>query len=175
MRTRVVDSFGPLDDVGVGVRRCWTDVSNAGGAVGFPFPPVGERDVLDATERLAHDVASGVVLLFVAERESDVVGWVTLRLNRSDLTAHWATVERLQSHPDRRGVGIATKLLDLVVEHAHTSGLEHLRLVLRSGVGLEDFYTRRGWREVGRHPAALRLAPNDDRDEVAMIFELSAR
>ena len=53
-------------------------------------------------------------------------------------------------------------------------GLEHLRLVLRSGENLEAFYESLGWVEVGRHPNALRLAPGDDRDEVSMMLDLTA-
>ncbi|MFD4607083.1 hypothetical protein [Streptomyces sp. NPDC058451] len=45
-------------------------------------------------------------------------------------------------------------------------GLEQLPLAARSEVGLEDFYGRIGWKEVGRWPGALRLAAGDDRDEI---------
>ncbi len=37
-------------------------------------------------------------------------------------------------------------------------------------LGLEDFYGRLGWAEIGRWPDALRLAPGDDRDEILMIL-----
>jgi hypothetical protein len=43
-------------------------------------------------------------------------------------------------------------------------------LAARGGVGLEDFYGRLGWKEIGRWPGALRLAPGDDRDEILMIL-----
>ncbi|MEM7275416.1 MAG: GNAT family N-acetyltransferase, partial [Actinomycetota bacterium] len=66
------------------------------------------------------------------------------------------------------------RLLDALERHAASIGLEHLRLVLRSGERLEDYYSRRGWREIGRHPGALRIAEGDDRDEVAMMLDLSA-
>ena len=49
-------------------------------------------------------------------------------------------------------------------------GLEQLHLAARGGVGLEDFYTRLGWRETGRWPNKLRLAPDDTRDEVLMTL-----
>ena len=49
-------------------------------------------------------------------------------------------------------------------------GLEQLHLAARGGMGLERFYARLGWREIGRWPGALRLAPGDDRDEVLMIL-----
>lgn len=48
--------------------------------------------------------------------------------------------------------------------------LEQLHLAARGGEGLEDFYERLGWRETGRWPGALRLAPDDTRDEVLMLL-----
>lgn len=151
--------------------RCWQDVSNAGGPVGFPFLPVSIDQVNEATNRLARDVASGSVLVFVAEVRGQVVGWVSLRLNDSELTRHWASVQRLQSRPDSRGFGIGEQLMSSLATHAASIGLEQLRLVLRGGETLEDFYERLGWQEIGRHPAALRLATGD-RDEVSMLLEL---
>ena len=151
--------------------RCWRDVSNADGPVGFPFLPVSIDQVNEAMNRLVCDVASGSVLVFVAEVEGELVGWVSLRFNRSELTRHWAMVERLQSRPDRRGLGIGRHLMASLAAHATSLGLEQLHLVLRGGEGLEDFYERLGWRETGRHPGALRLL-NDDRDEVSMLLEL---
>jgi hypothetical protein len=39
---------------------------------------------------------------------------------------------------------------------------------VRGGLGLERFYDRLGYREVGRLPGALRVAADDDRDEILM-------
>jgi hypothetical protein len=49
-------------------------------------------------------------------------------------------------------------------------GLEQLHLAARGGIGLEGFYARLGWREIGRWPSALRFGPDDTRDEVLMIL-----
>ena len=172
VRTRLVGDLGSSDRVFEDLRRCWLDVSNAGGAVGFPFLPVSDEEMDSAMQRLVDDVATGTVALFVAESGTELIGWVSLRLNRSGLTCHWATVERLQSRPESRDRGVGSKLMYAVVEYATESGLEQLRLVLRGGGGLEDFYVHRGWTEIGRHHAALRLAENDDRDEVMMLLSV---
>ena len=37
-------------------------------------------------------------------------------------------------------------------------------------MGLEEFYGRLGWREIGRWPGALRFGASDDRDEVLMLL-----
>jgi hypothetical protein len=50
-------------------------------------------------------------------------------------------------------------------------GLEQLRLTVRSGHDLESFYGRLGWRELGRHPGAVRVAPGDDRDEIFLLLD----
>lgn len=172
IRVALVDPFTADDQVGRGLQQCWLDVSNAGGAVGFPLLPVSKAQVSEASRRLEQDAATGSALVFVAELDSDVVGWVSLRLNRTPVARHWATVERLQSRPETRALGIATRLMQEVVQHAHSIGLEHLRLLLRGGENLEVFYSRLGWTEIGRHPQALRISNGDDRDEVSMVLRL---
>lgn len=49
-------------------------------------------------------------------------------------------------------------------------GLEQLHLAARGGMGLERFYAKLGWREIGRWPGTLRLAPGEDCDEILMIL-----
>jgi hypothetical protein len=44
-----------------------------------------------------------------------------------------------------------------------------LRLEARGGEGLEDFYRRLGWQEIGRWPGAFRF-DDGDRDEVLMLL-----
>ncbi|MFI7631954.1 GNAT family N-acetyltransferase [Microbispora rosea] len=74
---------------------------------------------------------------------------------------------------DFRGRGVGAALMRQVRQVAREEmGLEQLRLATRGGVGLEDFYGRLGWKEIGRWPGALRLAPGDDRDEILMMLEL---
>ncbi len=173
VRTRLEADLARDAPVREGLTRCWHDVSNAGGAVGFPFLPVTYDDVSEAVEVLTQEVAAGDVLVFVAEIGDEVVGWVSLRLNRSNLTSHWAAIERLQSRPEVRGQGVGKCLLNTAVEHAVSIGLEQLWLVLRGGENLEAFYTHLGWKEIGRHPGALRLSCSDYRDEVSMVLQLS--
>lgn len=111
---------------------CWVEVTNAGGAAGFPFPPV------TAVEPLIR---------------------------------HGGSVHHLQSRPGYRGRGIGMALMRELHRVARDElGLEQLHLAIRGRMGLEDFYCRLGWREVGRWPNKLRLAPDDTRDEVLMML-----
>jgi GNAT superfamily N-acetyltransferase len=160
------------DSLKVEVAKCWMDVANAGGAVGFPFTPVGYDTVTESVHELECEVEQGSVIFIGAHLDDVLVGWVTLRLNRSKLTSHWAVVERLQSHPSRRGIGIGAGLLSCAVDFSRQIGLQHLTLVLRGGEQLEPFYEKHGWNEFGRHHRALRLADGDDRDEVHMALWL---
>lgn len=124
-----------------------------------------------SSDALATDIERGDVVLVQARRLGTLVGWVTLRSNPSRLTSHWATIERLQSHPSQRGTGVGVALLQRATDHARNAGLEQLRLFLRCGMGLEEFYQRQGWVEIGRHRDALRF-PDGDRDEVSMAIDL---
>jgi GNAT superfamily N-acetyltransferase len=149
--------------------ECWVAVTNAGGAVGFPFPPVSAVDVAPAVDHLASGLDPSRCVLFRAGDRRIVQGWVVLRRDTSPLVAHWATVERLQTNPGCRGQGIGTALMDALERYARTDlGLTQLHLAVRGQMELESYYERLGWREVGRWPRALRLAAGDVRDEVLM-------
>lgn len=168
----IVEDLGSDPDLKESLTQCWIDVSNSGGAVGFPFPPVDPVEVANAVDELAGEVRDGGVVVFVASVDGVFAGWVVLRFNRSRLTSHWALVERLQSDPRTRGYGVGGALLNALTEHAAGLGLDHLQLEARGGVGLEAFYERQGWFEIGRHPGCLRLGDGDIKDRVLMVLKL---
>jgi len=152
---------------------CWAEVSNAGGAIGFPVTPVSFADVRPAVDDLAAKAAAGECALVIAGDAAGVCGWVVLQRNTFVLTTHWGWVRRLQVHPRRQRQGIASALLHrLEVVARDEWHLEFLQLGLRGGLGLEAFYERLGWREVGRIPGALRAGDGHDRDEVHMVKPL---
>ncbi len=170
-----VDQLTSPDQVSSGLRQelidCWITVTNAGGAVGFPFPPVDATDVAPAADRLISGLNPGRSRLLIARTGDTLAGWVHLHRDPYPLIAHWGTVSHLQTLPAFRGQGIGGALM----AHARQAGraemgLEQLRLAARGGTGLESFYGRLGWTVIGRWPAALRLAPGDDRDEILMIL-----
>jgi GNAT superfamily N-acetyltransferase len=150
---------------------CWTDVSNAGGAVGF-VPPVTEDDVTPALDALLTRVAHGRERVVVMRVDGEVAGWAVLSLSVSPLRRHWATVLRVQVHPARQGRGLGRALMTGVHDAARGLGLEMLHLTVRGGYGLEGFYAGLGYREFGRMPGAIRVAPGDDREEVHLFARL---
>ncbi len=151
---------------------CWRDVSNAGGAVGFPFLPVSDAQVRPAVQEMVQSLDPLLNRLLVATVGGVLAGWLILSGNPSRLTAHWARVLRVQTALQHRGRGVGRALMTELARAAREDfGLEQLHLELRGGLGLEGFYESCGWREVGRWPVALRL-PGGDQDEVLMLLPL---
>lgn len=159
-----------------GVRKqlmqCWRDVSNAGGAAGFPFPPVSEEQVLASLDAMVESLNEPANRLLLATINGELAGWLFLAGNANELTAHWARVLRVQTAPNFRERGVGRALMEEVARAATEDlSLEQLHLELRSGMGLEAFYESCGWQEIGRWPKALRF-PDGDQDEVLMALYL---
>lgn len=153
--------------------ECWVTVSNAGGAVGFPFPPVGFDQVAAVFDQISTGLSPQSSRFLVALVDGTLAGWLNVRRDVNPLIAHWGTVHHVQTHTGFRGRGIGAALMRRLHDLAREEmGLEQLHLAARGGTGLEDFYGRLGWKEIGRWPAALRLGPGDDRDEILMVLEL---
>jgi len=157
------------------VLRCWVDVSNAGGAVGFPDLPVSADDVEPTLDALEADLEPRRAGLLTAHVDGALAGWLALTRPRSRLAGHWGSVTRVQTAPAWRGTGVGVLLMGEVARGAAQDwGLDHLVLTVRGGTGIERFYERLGWREHGRHPRALRLGPDDLRDEIQLWLPLTA-
>lgn len=166
--------FDPAQ-VSAGLRQdiiaCWVMVSNAGGAAGFPFPPADAGIVAPVADDLTAGLSPDRSRLIVARAGDVLSGWVHLQRHPHQVVAHWGTISHLQTLPAFRGQAVGSALMRSARQIARQEiGLEQLHLAARGGIGLERFHARLGWRETGRWPGALRLAPGDDRDEVLMIL-----
>ncbi|MCC9067899.1 GNAT family N-acetyltransferase [Arthrobacter cryoconiti] len=167
------ETLGPL--LRKQLLECWRDVSNAGGAVGFPFSPVSPQQVLSALEAMLRSLNEPQNRLLLATIKGELAGWLFLAGNSSELTAHWAQVRRVQTALGFRRLGVGKALMTEVARAARDDlKLEQLHLELRSGRGLEAFYKSCGWQEVGRWPAALRF-PDGDHDEILMVLSLTMK
>jgi GNAT superfamily N-acetyltransferase len=151
--------------------RCWTDVTNAGGAVGF-VPPVTEDDVAPVLDRLVEGVHSRGDVLAVLTVDGETAGFATLVTSLTPLRRHWGTVLRVQVHPQHQGRGLGRLLMAGVHDLARGQGWEFLQLTARAGTGVDEFYRGLGYAEYGRLPRAIRVAPGDDRDEILMVCHL---
>jgi GNAT superfamily N-acetyltransferase len=155
------------------IARCWQEVSNAGGAVGFPFPPVELETVMTAAEGMVNSLNPLLRRLLIATVDDTLAGWLFLSGNEDPLISHWAYVQRVQTDLAFRGSGVGRALIEEVSRAAADEfGLRTLHIEVRGGAGLESFYENLGWTEVGRWPGSLRFGPDDFRDNVLMALSL---
>ncbi|GAA4613606.1 GNAT family N-acetyltransferase [Saccharopolyspora hordei] len=152
------DLVGALADL-------WGRVTVAGGAVGFsPTDPLEELRA--AAERLVEDVRSKKAHLLTIGQQHVLAGIAVLRRRELPVRKHTGELALLAVDPVLQGRGWGTQLHDAVLVQAQALGLEKVDLVTRSGHGVERFFERLGWVERGRWPGAVRVGPEDVRDEV---------
>ncbi|MFJ4688050.1 GNAT family N-acetyltransferase [Streptomyces sp. NPDC091377] len=156
-----------------GILDLWADVSHAGGAVGF-VPPVDREAIRPELVKHFAAMAEGRTRLLVGhDPEGRVAATAFLTFNSHRLMTHWVWLYTVMVHPRHQGRGYGQDLLAEAESAARGfPGVEAVRLTCRSGLGLERFYARGGYKEVGRVPAAIRVAPGDDRDDVIMLLPL---
>ncbi|MFB7174285.1 GNAT family N-acetyltransferase [Streptomyces sp. NPDC056254] len=156
-----------------GVLELWTDVSNAGGAVGF-VPPVTRDDVRPSLDKHLAGVAEGTCRLLVGrDGDGTVAAAAFLAHNTHRLQRHWLWAYTVMVHPRHQGKGFGRDLMAATEAAARSiEGIDAIRLTCRGGLGLERFYSSCGYKEVGRVPGAIRVAPGDDRDDIVMLLPL---
>ncbi|MET7390015.1 GNAT family N-acetyltransferase [Streptomyces sp. NPDC005529] len=159
-----------------GVVALWADVSNAGGSVGF-VPPVTAADVRPELVKHFVAMAEGRTRLLVGrDEDGEVAATAFLTHNTHRLMRHWVWLYTVMVHPRHQGKGYGRDLLAAAEEAAGTlHGVEAIRLTCRGGEGLERFYASCGYKEVGRVPGAIRVAPGEDRDDITMLLSLGLR
>ncbi|MGC5343524.1 N-acetyltransferase family protein [Streptomyces sp. DT24] len=156
-----------------GIVALWTDVSNAGGAVGF-VPPVTVDEVRPELVKHLAAIAEGRTRLLVGRDEAgSVAATAFLTLNSHRLMTHWLWLYTVMVHPGHQGKGAGRALMAAAADAARSlDGIEAVRLACRGGTGADRFYAACGYKEVGRVPGAIRVAEGDDRDDVIMLLEL---
>ncbi|MEV7089810.1 GNAT family N-acetyltransferase [Streptomyces sp. NPDC093085] len=159
-----------------GVLALWTDVTNAGGAVGF-VPPVTADDIRPELVKHLAAMAEGRTRLLVGyDEEGAVAAAAFLTLNTHRLMRHWLWLYTVMVHPRHQGKGYGRDLMAAAADSARTiEGIEAIRLSCRGGLGVDAFYAACGYKEVGRVPDAIRVAPGDDRDDITLLLPLEPR
>jgi GNAT superfamily N-acetyltransferase len=135
--------------------RLWTDVSNADAERAFDGVTGGPDRLLTGCD----DTGALVAFLFFEDP-------------RFRLMSHWQMLKRVMVDPALQGRGHGAELLAEAERVARGWGLSGLKLTLRGGRSLESFYGRSGYREVGRVPDAIRVAPGEEYDDVTMWLDL---
>ena len=149
----------------------WVEVTNAGGAVGF-VPSVTEDDVRPTADAALDAVTAGHDHILAGFEGDELVGLLFVVDNRHALKDHWRVLKRVMIAPASQGRGYGAAIMREAAAVVRKMGPDALQLTVRGGTGTEAFYTRLGYREVGRVPGALRVAPGDDRDEIIMWLDL---
>ncbi|MFE1286671.1 GNAT family N-acetyltransferase [Streptomyces sp. NPDC058751] len=159
-----------------GVVALWVDVSNAGGSVGF-VPPVAAGDVRPELVKHFVAMAEGRTRLLVGrDDEGAVAATAFITHNTHRLMRHWVWLYTVMVHPRHQGKGYGRDLLAAAEAAAGgLDGVDAIRLTCRGGQGLERFYASCGYKEVGRVPGAIRVAPGDERDDITMLLPLPRR
>ncbi len=165
------------DELRAQVVACWTDVTNAGGAVGF-VPPVTLDDVLPVADRAFAAVVAGYDRLVVGRATGTgldggrLAALAFIADERSPVMDHLRVVKRVMVHSDFQGLGYGSLLMAEVERTARAMGVELLTLDCRSGTGNDEFYKKCGYVEYGRVPSGLRIGVDDYRDRVLMGLSL---
>ncbi|GAA4469863.1 GNAT family N-acetyltransferase [Phytohabitans houttuyneae] len=149
----------------------WTEVTNAGGAVGF-VEPVTRDEVVPTANAAFATVEDGPDRLLAGYEGDRLVAMLIFVDNQFVLKDHWCTLKRVMVHPACQGQGYGVALMREAERLARHLGREALHVTVRGGLGLERFYAGLGYKEVGRLPGALRVGPGDDRDETMMWLPL---
>ncbi|MET7292412.1 GNAT family N-acetyltransferase [Streptomyces griseoloalbus] len=157
-----------------GIIDLWADVSNAGGAVGFVPPVTREQIRPELMRQLVAMEEKRSRLLVGHDEDGRVAATAFLTFNAHRLMTHWIWLYTVMVHPSHRGKGYGRDLLAAAERAARGfDGIEAIRLGCRGGLGLERFYASCGYKEVGRVPGAIRVAPGDERDDITMLLPLT--
>jgi dUTP pyrophosphatase len=151
----------------------WTTVANAGGAVGL-VAPASAQDVAALAAPAFARVEAGNDDLVVAFDDGRPVGFGFLETNDMPLTAHWATIRRLQRAPSYESRGIGAQILDQLEAAARRRNLTRITLCTRGGTGRERFYMARGYQIDGRLPERLQIGDGQLVEELRLSKPLSA-
>jgi GNAT superfamily N-acetyltransferase len=166
--------FDPLltDELRAAIVALWVEVTNDGGAVGF-VPPVSAEQVRPTFQAAIDGVRDGLDHLLVGVDDGRLVALLFITDNRFALKDHWRLLKRVMVAPGCQGRGYGAALMREAAHVSEKMGLAALQVTVRGGMGIEKFYAGLGYREVGRVPGALRVAPGDDRDDIIMWLELN--
>jgi GNAT superfamily N-acetyltransferase len=159
------------DDLRERIVALWVEVTNAGGAVGF-VAPVAADDVRPLAEASLAAVENGPDRLLIQTDDGELTGLLFMVDNRFAFKDHWRVLKRVMVTPRGQGRGLGTALMREAERIGRAMGLAALHVTVRAGTNTEKFYERLGYTEVGRLPGALRIGPDDERDEIFMWMPL---
>jgi ribosomal protein S18 acetylase RimI-like enzyme len=147
----------PSDELSSGVHRVLHDVVASGGAVGYLSPP--DRAVSDEwLAGLLDQVSAGNGALALARVDGHIAAFGCWRRFPWEPFAHSAEVQKVMTHPDSRGLGLARAVVGALIDDARTTDLETLLLDVRgNNHGALELYEDFGFAVHGRAPNVVEV------------------
>jgi RimJ/RimL family protein N-acetyltransferase len=132
------------------------------------------RTAADFTLRVAPEPPDAVFGAFLDD--TDLVGIAGFRVERSAKRRHKSLLWGMYVRPAARGQGVATTLVQRVIEHARgLPGIELIQLaVTADNPAARALYDRGGFVPYGLERRALRLGPADYRDDELRVLDLTS-
>lgn len=142
--------------------------------MGF-VPPVTPEDIRPELLKHLTAMADGRHRLLVGlDEHGTPAATAFFAFNTHRLMTHWVWLYTVMVHPTHQGRGHGRALMTAAESAARGfDGIDAIRLGCRGGHGLEHFYASCGYKEVGRVPGAIRVAPGDHRDDITMLLPLT--
>lgn len=117
-------------------------------------------------EQITAELADENSIFLIAEIESKPAGYAKLIVESTEegITAERPVeLSRLYSHQEYLGKGVGQNLMDACFEYANTHGHDVMWLgVWEYNPRAQAFYTRNGFREIGKHTFLLGSDPQTD-------------
>ncbi|MGI5502099.1 N-acetyltransferase family protein [Lentzea sp. CA-135723] len=147
------------------------EVVAAGGAVGYHSPPSFER-ISTWLDGVLKQVRDGDAAFCAVEVDGVVRAVGLWRRGSTAVFQHRAEVQQIMAHPSARGLGLGKRVVEGLIDHARSAGIEILMLGVRgNNHGAIELYERLGFRECGRMPNAIAVGA-ERWDDVWMYLPL---
>jgi GNAT superfamily N-acetyltransferase len=127
------------------------DSVDAGASMGFHPPLNIDRAQLFFAD-VGKSVGKGDAHLLGAFLDGRLVGSVQLKIEPKENGSHRAEVAKLLVHSSLRSQGMATELMNFLVEVARANKQSLLMLDTETGSAAEFLYRKLGWQELGVVP-----------------------
>ncbi|MBU8714245.1 MULTISPECIES: GNAT family N-acetyltransferase [Brevibacillus] len=141
--------------------RLLVDVVADGASIGF-LPPLTEEEAYKYWTLVPREQ----VVVWVAEKETGIVGTIQLQLSDRPNGLHRAEIVKLMVHPSAQRQGIGRTLMLLAEARAMAENRSLLVLDTRAGDPSNQLYQAMGYKEAGRIPQYAKSADGELHDTV---------
>lgn len=144
---------------------------HAGASVGFILPFTPQTATAYWSDQVFPLVRTGDRVLFTARYRGDIVGTAQLGLGLPPNQPHRADVLKLLVHPDRRRLGIARALMQVLISRARALEKSLLVLDTRSGDPSQRLYESLGFQVAGEIPGFCRNPAHETFEPTTYLFK----